>query len=210
MTQQNEPRYIIIHTSAVSYKKLKNQLNAIDSYHQSKGFPRSSLGYFVGYHRLSTDGIEYKCREDYEVGAHANNKVDGVSLNFQSLGYCMGFDGDTELPDPRDVENMKRTVREWMEKHNIPLERIKFHRHYNTLKTCPGALIGDQMIEVWFSKKEENPIMTTPQIQPTTNEERLRILETIIGLYQMVLRLLIQMGLGKVSFESDGKETEMT
>ncbi len=143
---QNIPKYIIIHCSAISRAQYPKQFTIINVSHKDREFPLSSLGYYVGYHKLSIGGIEYKTRNENEEGAHCNQLQDGISMNFQSLGYCLGFHGDYETPDPRDVLNMRNSIKEWQKQYNIPDKNILYHRYYATNKSCPGNLIKDGWI----------------------------------------------------------------
>lgn len=145
---KNNPKYIILHTSDVSEKTLYNQLSSINAYHRDiKHFSKSSLGYYVGYQWLITGGKEYQCRLDTEEGAHCNSKVDGISLNLQSIGICVGFDGDIELPSAIHRELLADLIKKKMKEYNIPRERVKFHRDFTPSKTCPGSLFTQNYLD---------------------------------------------------------------
>lgn len=143
----NNPKYIIVHCTDASYRTNKNQFGMVEAYHKSEDFPKSSLGYHVGYHRLITGGLNYKCRLDTDVGAHCNNVVNGLSLNFQSLGVCIGFDGDVEMPTATDTALMVAQIKEWQMAYDIPNSRVMFHRDFKKEKTCPGSLITRAWLE---------------------------------------------------------------
>jgi hypothetical protein len=138
---KNNPTKIIIHTSDVPYETIRDQFNSINSYHKSEGFPVSRAGIFVGYHSLITGGRNYKCKEDDEEGAHTNNVFNGISMNLQSLGVCIGFDGDIEYPTVEHFKLLKEQVFTWQDKYGIPDEEVYFHRDWNKAKTCPGSLL---------------------------------------------------------------------
>lgn len=127
-----QPRWIIIHCSDVSYRTAYDQLSAIENYHRSQMFPISSLGYHTGYQHLITGGKNYECRRDNEIGAHCNTVVNGLSMNEQSLGVCVGFDGDIEYMPQDWYDLLQKQVWAWQDKHNIPDERVKFHRYFAT------------------------------------------------------------------------------
>lgn len=148
---QNVPKYHVTHCSDVSYAANKDQFNSINTYHRDeREFPKSSLGFFVGYHNLFTGGKQYKCREDWEVGAHCNQGYDGVtvyppgtpgklSMNYQSLGDCIGFDGDIEMPPLIELGLFQKRL--WEVQDKYPNIIFEFHRDFATGKTCPGSLI---------------------------------------------------------------------
>lgn len=155
----NKPKKILVHCSDVSQTELKDQFNSINKYHKDvREFPVSSLGIYVGYHRLITGGKNYKCREDFEIGAHCNNVVDGLSMNLQALGVGVGFDGDIEMPTTEHVKLLQQQIWEWQDKHTISNKDVEFHRDYATNKTCPGRLITRE----WLDEILKRPIPQKP------------------------------------------------
>lgn len=147
----NNPKYCIVHCSDVSQKEIFDQYKSINAYHRDeRGFPQSTLGDWIGYHYLITGETMYKCKEDFEVGAHCNFVVDGVSMNYQSIGVCIGFDGDIELPIKPHLDLFKSLIEKIMKKYDIPIERVVFHRDFdNKGKTCPGTLFTrDYMLSI--------------------------------------------------------------
>lgn len=140
----NKPKYIVLHTSDLSYQTHPHQLLPINEYHRDvRKFPESTLGYHVGYHRLYTSGTRYITRRYDEEGAHCNDVVNGLSMNFQSVGLCIGFDGDIEAPPEKELNLMIEDIKWLMYFYNIPRENIKLHRDFNKGKTCPGLLLPD-------------------------------------------------------------------
>lgn len=158
----NTPKYILIHCSDDSYRNCSDQLQKIDSYHRERGFPKSSLNYWVGYHYLITDDKEYKCRADTDEGAHCNQHQDGISMNFQSIGVCWGGDGDIEYPTPIQYGLLQKRVWALQDKYNIPDERVKFHRDYATSKTCPGSLLDKQWLATLLIRPVDVVIPSKP------------------------------------------------
>lgn len=144
----NNPKYIILHTTDYPRSKLYNQLLACDGWHKDREFPKSSLGYYIGYHRLITGEQNYQTRFDNEEGAHCNQRINGVSLNFQSLGVCVGFDGDIENLTSTEYALLQKQVWSWQDTYNISNENVKFHRFFATEKTCPGSLLTDSWLRV--------------------------------------------------------------
>ena len=181
----NELKTIIIHCSDLSYNRTRHQFYAIDRWHKQINFPVSSLGYFCGYHKVSTGGIEYTARKDWEIGAHCNTPdKNGKSYNFQSLGYCMGFDGDVEYPLQKDLENCRRTVKEWQKAYNIPDENVIFHRDVNRGKTCPGSLITKEFLL-------NPPEKTDRQLEKQKKlKELIGLLDQLRALYELLKQRL--------------------
>jgi len=181
---KNKPRFILIHCSDVSYKIQPNQFLTINTYHRDvREFPISSLGLYGGYHILVSGGRKYRYRNDDEVGAHCNQTTpDGVSLNFQSLGICIAFDGDIEFPTPEDSTLIKAQIEEWVALYHIPLENIYNHRHFTPWKTCPGSLLTD----TWGQQ------LMLPVIKQTHQVKNQAELKRIAGELTRLQRLLNQ------------------
>lgn len=161
---QNKPKYIIIHCTDVSEKTIWDQLVSVNKYHKGLNFTRSSLGYYVGYHRLITGGVNYKCKEDDEEGCHTNQSEGGVSINFLSLGVCVGFDGDIEQMNPTHYTLLRAQVLAWQKQYNIPNFNVKFHRYFNLFKTCPGSLLKQPWLDTLLDT-DVTPISKTPTQQ---------------------------------------------
>lgn len=151
---KNTPKAIVIHCSDVSEKAVFNQLNSINTYHRdTREFPKSSLGYFVGYHYLITGNMVYQCRLDTDEGAHCNQVVNGLSMNFQSIGVCWAGDGDVEYPSSTHYKLLQETVWKIQDTYNIPNTSVYFHRFFQPAKSCPGSLITS----TWLSALLERP-----------------------------------------------------
>lgn len=187
---QNTPKYILVHTTDVSRRTHPDQFALVDNYHRDvRGFNRSALGYHVGYHVLITGGKAYKTRIDTEYGNHCNNVVDGLSMNFQSLGIAIGFDGDIEFPDDTQVALLREQIQAWQDTYRIPTERVLFHRDFTPLKTCPGSLITrpwlEQVLRVVPSPK--------PKEQGEKQQAQIANMEQQISLLKLVVELLLKL-----------------
>ena len=181
----NKPKYIVVHSTDVSFTKNGNQFNAVNNYHQSQDFPLSRLGYYVGYHRLITGGTNYHCKHDTEIGAHTNQLENGISINKQSLGVCVGFDGDVEYPRIEDYNLLQKQIWSWQDLYAISNQDVKFHRDFNTSKTCPGSLLGNE----WLT----NLLRRTPYSKPDDQEEKQKeILMQKISILQKIINLWLQ------------------
>lgn len=151
----NTPKYLIIHTTDYPYSKMQDQFKACDGWHKERQFPKSSKGLYIGYHYLFTGGREYICREDSEEGAHCNTQVNGQSMNFQSIGLAVGFDGDIEYMPPVEYTLLQKRVWALQDKYKIPNDRVKYHRDFTPSKTCPGSLIDSK----WLVQLLQRPIV---------------------------------------------------
>lgn len=177
----NNPKYIIIHCTDTSYTKSFDQLDAVNQYHKEREFSKSSLGYYVGYHNLITGDTNHVCRLETDEGSHCNQVVNGLSINFQSLGICIGFDGDIEMPTDIQYKLLQEKIWAWQDKYNIPNEMVKFHRDFKPEKTCPGSLITNE----WLKK-----LLSRPSSIPTEkciDEREFNALKSKIGLYEALI-----------------------
>lgn len=190
---QNNPKKIIVHCSDVSYRVQPDQFNSINSYHRDvREFPKSSLGFFVGYHYLYTGGKEYVCKLETDIGAHCNQQVDGKSLNYQSIGLCLGFDGDIEYPPAKEEELLKKRLLDLMKRYNIKRKDVEFHRAYATDKTCPGSLITDK----WLDDILAEPI-ATPIVKPIENscyqeKETIKLQQQKLSMWEAFIKNLFR------------------
>ncbi len=167
----NTPRYIIIHCTDYSYRAMFDQYAACNRWHKERDFSLSSLGLYIGYQRLITGDKNYQCRLDTDVGCHCNQGIDsngravqsptpGTSMNYQSLGVCLGLAGDIELPTGIQHSLLQKQVWEWQDKYKISNDRVFFHRKFALNKTCPGMLITDQ----WLADLLRRPL-PVPAVQ---------------------------------------------
>lgn len=186
----NNPKYIVVHCSDVSYRQVFDQYNAINQYHKDQGFTYSSLKNFIGYHRLITGNTNYQCRTDYEEGCHTATVVDGLSMNVQSLGICVGFDGDIEYPTPKQYELLQQQIWNWMDRYNIPGERVLMHRHFNKNKTCPGSLIGDEWMRRLVIGEGVKPEPEQEKQQDIINAHDLSLMLQVIDLAKQAIALI--------------------
>jgi len=138
----NKPQYLVIHHTAVSYDKNPNQFDATDTYHEGKGFPKSSLGFYVGYHAMvEKDGSIRISRRDTDDGAHTSQ--DGV--NFKSLALCFTGDFDKEEPTLAQCKTAMQWITSKQESYKIPNNKVLPHRHWAP-KTCWGSKVPDDVI----------------------------------------------------------------
>ncbi len=166
----NIPKYILVHCSDTPYSVSKDQYKSINLYHKDeRGFPVSKSGQYVGYHSLITGGKNYRPREDDEIGAHCNQEYDGVNIfptgsgiaqtmNLQSLGVCIGFDGDVEYPTQDDAVMLRDQIWAWQDKYGIATKDVRFHRDFATNKTCPGSLITRAWLEQLIRRVPKVPV----------------------------------------------------
>ena len=147
---ENKPNKIIWHHSADTDNG--PQLNKINAYHKSRGFPKSGLGFYVGYHYLiEHNGLVIKCRKETEIGAHDRGE------NFGSIGICL--DGNFNYTTPRKEQKKAagKLTKEILRRWHIRVARIEPHR-WGDPTDCPGTLLPDKWLAFNYIQYEINLI----------------------------------------------------
>lgn len=137
------PNFIVIHHTAVSRFKNKDQFIANNRYHQAQWQFKSSLGYYLGYnYEISAKGKIRKAREEGEETAavYQNNMNDGRAIHIALDGNF-----DIEKPTPNQIYALRDLIKKIIEKY--PIKDIFFHRDFAP-KSCPG-----QNMDLNFIKK---------------------------------------------------------
>lgn len=127
----NKPTFITVHHSAAM--EPIPQFNAINEWHRIRNFNKSSLGFYVGYHKvIEKDGTIVQAREDLEE----NNAV--LLHNHDSLAVCLVGNFDKEDPTPEQVASLGQVLDEWCTEYDLsPLDVYPHKKFSNT--SCPGA-----------------------------------------------------------------------
>lgn len=135
-----KPEYLYIHTEGASHG-----FDAVNAWHKSQDFPKSSLGYYCGYHYYcDLTGKRIQARKDTDIGAHC------VGYNEKSLAYCSMGNGDTEQLTVNQRHDLRLWIKEKMIEYGIPPDKVKGHRWADSAKaqgkTCPGKNLTDKEI----------------------------------------------------------------
>lgn len=175
------------------------QFAKVNAYHKSQGFPKSSLGYYVGYtFFIGKDGTEKQARGETEHGAHTVNcgcKGDKTGLpfnkaNIEGIGICLSGDFLKEKPTSAQIETLTRLTIRLQAVHNIPDENIFLHSETKST-SCPGT----DLRALYFVHRAE--IMKVP-----SRETQIKQLEKAIArstgqqkeMYQRKLERLLKRG----------------
>lgn len=138
----NTREFIIGHYSEIDFDG-KPQLPRVNAYHKSQGFPKSSLGYWCGYHFfIGEDGTKVQTRGLDERGAHAVNcgcKTDqsGASfntLNYRAIGICLAGDFRNHPPNQIQIDVLYDLIQEIQQAYG---SRFLLHREVKNT-ACPG------------------------------------------------------------------------
>lgn len=144
------PQRIIWHHSAV--RSREPQFEQINQHHKMRDFPRSSLGFYVGYHWLiETDGTVRQARLETEMGAHDTGE------NVNSLGICFAGDFTASLPGEAQADAAARLIAGIRSRWNIPITRIEPHR-WDDNTQCPGTFVPDDWLIKEYLKRETSPL----------------------------------------------------
>ena len=129
------PRRIVWHHSAADTPD--PQFHAINGWHKDRGFPISSLGFYVGYHYvIEKDGTVARARTDQEIGAHDTGE------NIDSLGICLVGNFSVSVPTVQQAFAFANLLRQLMMAHVISINAIEPHRRDDKTE-CPGTLMPD-------------------------------------------------------------------
>ncbi len=144
----NRPNKIIWHHTADAL--MSHQFEKINKYHKSRGFPLSSLGFYVGYHWLiEHDGTLKQARKENEIGAHDKGE------NVGSIGIALAGNFNHTRPTGAQKKTaailVKRILKDW----NIHITRIEPHRK-NDATDCPGRRLRDNWLPIVYIHREIN------------------------------------------------------
>lgn len=133
-----KPVRIIWHHTGITSQV--GQFDVVNEHHRNRGFPLSSLGYYVGYHFLiETDGRIIQARAETEIGAHDQGE------NYGSIGVGLAGNFSVSKPTKEQEESAAKLVDQLLKSWQIPLTRIEPHRWGDTTE-CPGTMLGDYWI----------------------------------------------------------------
>lgn len=143
---QNSPAKIIVHHSATDIPT--PQFNAINKWHRDRAFPKSRLGFFVGYHFvIEKDGTVVQAREGDEEGAHT------VGQNFSSIGICLVGNFSVSNPTEKQINALGALLSRLVATYSLDAYDIVPHRTYKQTE-CYGARLANTWAALVFLKYE--------------------------------------------------------
>lgn len=144
------PKQIIVHHDGVSRKGAS--FDIVNEYHRTKFFPKSSLGFYVGYHYwIERNGALRQARSDSELGAHTQGQ------NYTALGIGLAGNMDEELPTKEQVATLGQLLSRLCFTYSISHDCIFPHRKY-AQKTCYGSKLSDAWAQGVFLQYEQSRI----------------------------------------------------
>ena len=128
-----KPEYLLLHHDADSSPDPHFQ--KVNANHKNRGFPKSSLGFHVGYTWFcGKDGTLKQARAEDEVGAHCSAK----GMNFKSIGVCLAGNFTKEAPTAYQIESLTVLLDQLQQRWGIPDDKILLHREVGKT-ACPGV-----------------------------------------------------------------------
>lgn len=129
----NSCEYVMIHHTA--FAPLVPQFNLVDGWHKGRGFPKSSLGFYVGYHYfIGFDGTIKVARAEWEIGAHCNAKM----MNYRAIGICLAGDfTNGRVPTKEQIAALALLLKDVRARHQIPADKVIRHGDVKST-SCPG------------------------------------------------------------------------
>jgi len=126
-------REIILHHTASSQDK--TTLQNVNNWHKARGFNKSSLGFFVGYHYLILgNGETIQTRRDNEIGCHC-------IPNEGKVGICLCGNFEEEIPNPEQLTSLKTILERLKKYYNLGDEKIFAHCEKSQTLCCGKNLM---------------------------------------------------------------------
>lgn len=164
----------MIHHTAVSTTKNRDQFKANNSYHKSQWNFKSSLGYYLGYnYEISYRGRVRQARKDGETtaAAYQSDMNDGRCIHIALDGNF-----DIEKPQPAQIFALRDLIKRLVKEYNITQDNIVFHRDYAN-KSCPG-----ENMDINFIRSIAFPEVIKQKEKSNNNKEVIKLLKKAISL----------------------------
>lgn len=184
----NKISYLCLHHSGGTDKdKLadtsRHTVLVINEWHKYRGFPKSKLGWVVGYHFvIEKSGKLIQTRGLEERGCHC------LGINDKSCGILiMGnfdrpLDWQNSYPTKEQIITLKKLLRKLVDNYNIPLDNIVPHRRFSS-KSC----FGKNLQSTWG----RNLLIDDPK---KALKKKIAIIQAMIKIYVKLLELFKMKG----------------
>lgn len=124
----NKPKNIFIHH--VGYN---HSFYTVNSGHKRKGYPKSELGWYIGYHWfIDSKGRLFQGRKENEDGMH------NIGHNFSSVAVCLSGNLENEMATFAQLKTLRGLLPQIQKRWDMTNQDVLGHR--DTDKTiCPGS-----------------------------------------------------------------------
>ena len=130
----NRPDTLVIHHTNVSTRR--SQILPVNRYHKILRYPKSRLGWYVGYHIfIEKTGATIRTRDDDERGAHTLH-----GWNERSIGVALAGNFNSSVPTRQQLDSLRKLIKHY----NLP---YKFHHEADRRRTCAGFYFTRELIE---------------------------------------------------------------
>lgn len=137
----NTREYVVLHHTADATQG--PQFDKVNRSHKARGFPKSTLGYYVGYHYfIGFDGTVKVARIESESGAHCAAKL----MNYRSIGIALAGDFTKHQPNDVQIQTLAMLLKDIKSRNQIPNDRILLHREVKST-ACPGVDLRRMALE---------------------------------------------------------------
>lgn len=137
----NSREFIVLHHTA--NPKQEPQFDSVNAYHKSRKFPKSSLGFYVGYHYfIGFEGTIKVARAEWETGAHCDARL----MNIRGIGIGLAGNFTKVAPNEAQIQALTILVKDIARRNDIPNERILNHRDCKAT-ACPGMDLVKVVLE---------------------------------------------------------------
>ena len=128
---ENNPKYAVLHHTGDAQKSA--QFDKVNEWHKFKEFPKSSLGYFCGYHYfIERNGTLISARLLSDEGAHTKGR------NLESIGIGLAGNFDFENPSEAQLDALNLLLDNLAARYKLPQFDVFYHHKFSDTH-CPGA-----------------------------------------------------------------------
>ena len=117
---------IILHHSVEN-----NGWESVNRGHKERGFPKSDLGFYVGYHYyIDREGRIFRFRREEEQGAHTVGKNDDLGICLMGMGHIKDFTDE-------QYDSLKRLIKWKFDEYGLTWDDVFGHKDFSNT-VCPS------------------------------------------------------------------------
>lgn len=129
-------KYLFLHHTADP--ESGKQFSSVNAYHEREGFPKSLLGFYVGYtYFIEKSGEAIQARSEEEMGAHTRTPM-FPDANKSGIAICLAGDFTQQNPTIQQFRALASLSVDIQIRHSIPEPMIYLHREVEQGPTSEG------------------------------------------------------------------------